>query len=129
MGSSFACLFVGYVDESLFRNYTGSKPHLFLHFIDDCIVAASCSHKELEQFIHFTNTFDPNLTFTWTISNTSLSFLDLSISISGNHLETDIHFMPTDSHSYLEYTSSHTPSCKNAIPYSQFLRLRRICSQ
>eukprot|EP00061_Rhincodon_typus_P003596 g20477.t1 len=129
MGPSIACLFVGYVDQSLFRNYTGTIPHLFLRYIDDCIGAASCSHEELEQFINFTNTFQPNLKFTWTISDTSLSFLDVSVSISGDHLETDNYFKPTDSHSYLEYNFSHPPSCKNAIPYSQFLHLRCICSQ
>eukprot|EP00061_Rhincodon_typus_P008071 g30348.t1 len=87
--------------------------------------------SELEQFINFTNTFHRALKFTWAISDTSLPFLDfsISISISRNRLTTDIHFKPTDSHSYLDYTSSHTPFCKNAIPYSQFLRLRRICSQ
>eukprot|EP00061_Rhincodon_typus_P005336 g24715.t1 len=69
------------------------------------------------------------LKFTWTISNTSLPFLDLSISISGKCLNTDIYFKPTDSHSYLDYTSSHPPSCKNVIPYSQLLHLCHICSQ
>eukprot|EP00061_Rhincodon_typus_P011553 g36653.t1 len=52
MGPSYACLFVGYVEQSVFRSYTGPKPHLFLYYIDDCIGAASCSHEELEQFIH-----------------------------------------------------------------------------
>eukprot|EP00061_Rhincodon_typus_P012400 g38113.t1 len=73
----------GYVEQSLFRCYTCTIPHLFLHYIDDCVDAASCSHEELEQFNNFTNTFHPNFKFTWTISNTSLPFLDLSISISG----------------------------------------------
>eukprot|EP00061_Rhincodon_typus_P002312 g17169.t1 len=54
MDPSYACLFV---EQSLFRSYSGPIPHLFLHYIDDCISAASCSHEELEQFIHFTNTF------------------------------------------------------------------------
>eukprot|EP00061_Rhincodon_typus_P005560 g25206.t1 len=75
MGPSYACLFVGYVELSLFRCYTGTISYLFLRYIDDCIGAASCSHEELEKFINFTNTFHPNLKFTWTISNTSLSFL------------------------------------------------------
>eukprot|EP00061_Rhincodon_typus_P002448 g17602.t1 len=127
MGPSYACLLVGYVEQSLFRWYTDTIPHLFLHYIDDCISAALCSHEELEQIINFTNTFQPNLKFTWTITGTSLSFLDLSVSISDDRLITDIYFKPTDSHSYLDYTSSHPPSCKNAIPYSQFLH--RICSQ
>eukprot|EP00061_Rhincodon_typus_P000865 g13033.t1 len=107
------------MEQSLVRCYTDTIPHLFLRSIDDCIAAASCSHKELEQFIDFINTFHPNLQFTWTISDTSLSFLNLSVSICGDHLETDIYFKPTDSHSYLDYTSSHSPSCKNVIPYSQ----------
>eukprot|EP00061_Rhincodon_typus_P004155 g21865.t1 len=72
-----------WLEQSLFRSYTGIILHLFLCYIDDCIGVASCSHEELEQFIHFTNTFHPNLKFTWTISDTSLSFLDLSASISG----------------------------------------------
>eukprot|EP00061_Rhincodon_typus_P001456 g14839.t1 len=53
MEPSYACLFVGEMDQSLFRRDTGPKHHLFLLCIDDCIGAASCSHKELEQFIHF----------------------------------------------------------------------------
>eukprot|EP00061_Rhincodon_typus_P000625 g12252.t1 len=81
MGPSYACLFIGYVEQSLFSCYIGTIPHLFLLYIDNCISAASCSHKELEQFINFTNTFHLNVKFTWTISNTSLSFLDLSVSI------------------------------------------------
>eukprot|EP00061_Rhincodon_typus_P018775 g48092.t1 len=57
-----------YLEQSLFHGYTSTIPHLFLHYIDDCIGAASCSHEKLEQFINFTNTFHPNLKFTWTIS-------------------------------------------------------------
>eukprot|EP00061_Rhincodon_typus_P001326 g14460.t1 len=51
MDPSYACLFVGYTEQSLFRSYIGPIPHLFLRYIDDCIGAASCSHEELEQFI------------------------------------------------------------------------------
>ena len=29
----------------------------------------------------------------------------------------------------MDYSSCHPKSCKNGIPYSQFLRLRRICSE
>eukprot|EP00061_Rhincodon_typus_P003926 g21317.t1 len=83
--------------------------------------------EELEWFTNFTNTFHPNLKFTWTFSDTSISFLDLSISISGDSLKTDTYFKPTDSYSYLDYTFSHPPSCKNAIPYSQFLPVHHVC--
>eukprot|EP00061_Rhincodon_typus_P001871 g16007.t1 len=60
MDPSYACLFEGYMEQSLFQSYTGPIPHLLLRYIDECIGAASCSHEELKQFIHFTNTFHPN---------------------------------------------------------------------
>eukprot|EP00061_Rhincodon_typus_P003397 g19986.t1 len=31
MSPCYACLFVGYVEQSIFRSYTGPIPHLFLH--------------------------------------------------------------------------------------------------
>ena len=68
------------------------------------------------------------LKYTWEISETSVAFLDINISINGNSLSTSVHYKPTDSHSYLLHSSSHPSHVKNAIPYSQFLRLRRLCS-
>ena len=38
-------------------------------------------------------------------------------------------YKPTDSHSYLLYSSSHPNHTKRSIPFSQFLRLRRLCSE
>ena len=35
----------------------------------------------------------------------------------------------TDAHCYFDYNSSHPHCCKNSIPYSQFRRLRRLCSE
>eukprot|EP00061_Rhincodon_typus_P010014 g33954.t1 len=119
---------IGYVEQYPFRCYTDTIPHLFLCYIDDYISAASCSHEELEQLIHFTNTFHPNLKLNWTSSETSVPFLDLSVSISGNRVSTDIYFKSIDLHSYVNHTSSHPCSCKNVIPYSQFLRLYHTCS-
>ena len=55
-------------------------------------------------------------------------FLDINISVQDNNLATSVHYKPTDSHSYLLYSSSHPSHVKDSIPYSQFLRLRRLCS-
>ena len=40
------------------------------------------------------------------------------------------HFLvkPTDTHQFLDPTSSHLCHCKKGIPYSQALRLNRVCS-
>ena len=78
--------------------------------------------------IEFCSAYHPSLKYTFEISESSLSFLDLCLTISDARITTTIHYKPTDTQSYLEYSSSHPPHCKKAIPYGQFLRLRRICS-
>ena len=45
------------------------------------------------------------------------------------NLYTDLFTKPTDTHSYLWYSSCHPLHIKKSIPYSQFLRVRRICSK
>ena len=60
---------------------------------------------------------------------TSLAFLDIKVSVEGNGLCTSVHYKPTDSHRYLLYSSSRPSHVKNPIPYSQFLKLRRLCSE
>ena len=128
MGPSYANLFAGYVEHQFFNKYNGPKPELYGCYIDDCIGAISSSREELDQFITSVNSFHPALKYTWEISETSLAFLDIKVSIRGNVLCTSVHYKPTDSHSYLLYSSSHPSHVKNSIPYSQFLRLRRLCS-
>ena len=129
MGPSYANLFVGYIEHKFFNQYNGPKPELYRHYIDDCVGATSSTREELNQFITAVNSFHPALKYTWEISDTSLAFLDIKLSIEGNGLCTSVHYKPTDSHSYLLHSSSHPSHVKNSIPYSQLLRLRRLCSE
>ena len=41
----------------------------------------------------------------------------------------DLHVKPTSKHLYLHTKSFHPKHCKTAIPYSQALRIERICSE
>ena len=53
----------------------------------------------------------------------------MTVSIDEHHnLQTDLYTKPTDSHNYLNYTSANPRHCRDGKPYSQFLRLKRICS-
>ena len=113
MGPSYANLFVGFIEHQFFNQYHGPKPQLYGRYIDDCIGATSSTKEELTQFITAVNSFHPALKYTWQISDTSLAFLDIKISIEGNGLCTSVYYKPTDSHSYLLYSSSH-PSHKNS---------------
>ena len=53
------------------------------------------------------------------MSENSLAFLDIKLSINDNGLSTSVRYKPTDSHNYLLHSSSHPQHVKKAIPFSQ----------
>ena len=128
MGPSHTNLFVGYIEHQFFNQYNGPKPEIYRRYDDDCVGATSSTREELDQYITAVNSFQLALKYTWEISDSSLSFLDIKVSLEGNGLYKSVHYKLGDSHSYLLYSSSHPSHVKNSIPYSQFLRLRRLCS-
>ena len=128
MGPSYANLLVGFIENKFFSNYHRPKPDLYNRYIDDCVGATSSSKEELNLFIDAVNSFHPALNYTWEISKNSLAFLNIKLSINNNSLSTSVHYKPTDSHNYLLHSSSQLQHVKNAIPFSQFLRLRRLSS-
>ena len=58
-----------------------------------------------------------------------VSFLDVTISkdVGGSGF-TDVYSKRTDTHQYLESSSCHPRHVKQAIPYGQALRLKRVCN-
>ena len=83
--------------------------------------------EKLEDFLNHLNEVRPSIKFEWKISKYKVSFLDCEVIRKNNRLKTDIHQKSTDCHPYLDYTSAHPSHFKRSIPYSQALRLRRIC--
>ena len=128
MGPSYANLFMGFLESKLHSQYTGPIPFLFKRYIDDCLGITSMPMTDILSFIEFMNNLHPSIKFTHEISSSTVDFLDIKISIISGTIQTSVYYKPTDSHSYLLYSSSHPKRCKDSIPYSQFLRLRRLCS-
>ena len=128
MGPSYACLFVGHIEEQMLTQYQGVRPLMYRRYIDDIFGAFTGTCDDVAKFTEFADAFHPALRFTSNVSQHSVTFLDMHVQICARKLDTTVHYKPTDSHSYLQYQSSHPHKCKNSIPYSQFLRLRRICS-
>ena len=61
--------------------------------------------------------------------NLCLAFLDIKISVEGNGLCASVYNKPTDSYSYVLYSSSYPSHVKNSFPFFlQFLRPRRLSS-
>ena len=83
---------------------------------------------EPDDYINFVSNFHPTLQFTHTISVSDISFLDINLRITNDHISTSIYYKVTDTHSYLHQQSSHSRHWKDGLPRSQLLRLRRLCS-
>ena len=118
------------LNTNSFNQYSGPKPEIYDRYIDNFISAISSSREELHQFITSVNSFHPALKYTREISETSLAFLVISkfLLVATCYVCTSVHYKPTDSHSYFLYSLSHPSHVKNSIPYSQFLRLWRLCA-
>ena len=125
---SFANKFMGWFEDIYVYTYH-KQPHIWVQFIDDIFVIWSGSEGQLRQFVEYLNSCLPSIKFEAEISTTSVNFLDVTVSITKDgDIKTGLYTKPTDAHNYLSYQSCHPPTCKDSIPYSQFLRLRRICS-
>ena len=84
--------------------------------------------EKLKDFLKELNNCHPTIKFTSNYSQEKIDFLDVQVIRSGNQLITDLFVKPTDTHQYLHASSCHVYHSKRAIPYSQTLRLNRICS-
>jgi hypothetical protein len=58
----------------------------------------------------------------------NISFLDTYTTCVNDFMSTDIYNKSTDKHQYLSPQSCHLKHCTKSIPYSQALRIKRICS-
>ena len=110
--------------------YTYHKQPLFwLRYIDDVFMPWQHGLDELQKFVTHLNSVSEHITFTIEWSRQKVPFLDTTVLYSPlRGFYTDLYTKPTDTHSYLRYSSCHPPHVMSGLPYSQFLRLRRICN-
>ena len=75
------------------------------------------------------NSLHPTIKFDTQYSKEKINFLDTTIAITKEStLKTTIYSKPTDQKAYLHAKSYHPKCTKEAISYSQALRIKRICS-
>ena len=131
MGTKLAPSYANIFMAKFEHTHVYQHRNLFLvwwRYIDDIFAIFQCERAEVDRFINELNSCHPTIKFTAEISDTNINFLDATITKSGTHLSTKSYTKPTDSHNYLLYSSSHPKHCKQGLPYSQFLRIRRLCT-
>ena len=109
----------------LFKN----KSVIYLRYIEDFFMTWIKSESELRHFLNEINQKHQSVKFDFKFSKESIEFLDTLVYIdSKNRLQTTLYKKPTDCQNYLHAKSAHPFSLKKSIPYSQALRIKRICS-
>ena len=64
LAPSYACLFMGYLEETMFKSYRGPTLDLYKRFIDDIIGASSLPQEHIELFIQYMQSFRPAIEYT-----------------------------------------------------------------
>ena len=124
---SFEVTYMGTFEEAHVYTYV-EQPLMYVRYIDDVFIIWQNGNTKLQQFFTHVNNSSPHIKFTTETSTKEIPFLDTLVKLSGTNISTDLYTKPTDSHNYLYYDSAHPQRCKDSIPYSQFLRIRRICT-
>ena len=126
---NYANLFMAHFEEIFIYPRINGKSLLYLRYIDDIFLIWKGSKQELESFIAEINSVHKSIKFDVNFSKTTVNFLDTTVTINPNHsIKTSLYQKPTDRHNFLHHKSYHPSSTKKSLPYSQALRIRRICS-
>ena len=126
---TYANLFMAHFEEKYVYTYKGnSKPRIWFRFIDDIWGVFLENSTHFQDFVTYLNDVHDSIKFTEEFSSREINFLDVTTFRNGQEILSRLYCKPTDSHSYLEFNSCHPPHNKTSIPYLQFLRIRRNCS-
>ena len=128
---NYANIFMGWFeDEYVYKSVFKQNISFYGRYIDDIFMIWNGSLVDLQKFLSYINGVHPSIKFTYEFSKERTEFLDMIIfkDLKG-YLTTDVYQKPTDTHNYLHYNSSHPRHCTKSIPFSQFLRLKRLISE
>ena len=135
MAPNYANIFMGRLEDRILQS-ADLKPTLWVRYIDDIFMLWPHGPISLKSFLDHINNFHSTIKFSSSHSSEQIHFLDVMIHLKGNRLITNLYKKPTDRKQYLHYKSCHSnwkklspQHSKRGIPYSQLLRIKRICSE
>ena len=96
--------------------------------IDDVDMKWTHSDNEHDEFFGHANSIHPSVKFILEVSKIKISFLDATTAVNKDNMTTDVYSKPIDKHQYLSPNSCHPEHCFKSIPFSQAIRITRICS-
>ncbi|XP_069461787.1 uncharacterized protein [Ambystoma mexicanum] len=130
---SYANLTMGWWEKFIVwtppNSHHTDKVVLWLRYIDDLFIIWDGTTEEWLEFVKLLNVNEYNLQFTECHSKTDIVYLDILVTVTADGLVTELYRKPTSSNTPLHAKSSHPTALKWSIPYGEFIRIRRNCSQ
>lgn len=124
---SFANIFVTTLEsDAIYISHHFHNVVQWWRYIDDIFVIWKGTVEELQDFHVFLNSINRTIKFTLTYSLENITFLDTRVRIEGQALVTELYQKETDRNTLLHYSSGHPRSMVRGLPYSQFIRAKRI---
>ena len=124
---SYANLFMGMSEKQMLSSYK-HKPLVYFRYMDYIFMIWTGGEDSLNDFLTHCNSQTKNIQFEQTISNASIPFLVVSVTLEDGKLTTDLYCKFPDKHQYLYHRSCHPKHTRTSLPYCLAPRLRRICS-
>ena len=125
---SLANLFMAKWEEDVIYNADIPELTLWARYIDDILLLWDGPLDRLEGFMSELNLNQRGIQLKFEASQSEIHYLDLNVRISGNEFSTSTFFKVTDRNSFIPLGSCHHNQWLKAVPKSQYLRLRRNCS-
>ncbi|XP_069460848.1 uncharacterized protein [Ambystoma mexicanum] len=136
MGAAFApslaVIFMSEYEQQFIlhtNNPFREKMSWWFRYIDDIIFIWQENGTSLDNFLKWANDQTSEIQVTLEKSNQSINFLDLTISVKENKLICSLFRKEPDRNTLLHYRSFHPNNLRNNLPFGQFLRLRRNCTE
>ena len=136
MGAAFSPTIANIYLSTILQRFVSSQPkqpYLLKRYIDDIFLIWQHSSEDLREFLTALNQFHPSLKYTWTFSQTSVDYLDITIYKGPlfqitNYLDTKTFQKPQNLYQYLHYSSHHPPSTFKGIIVGETIRYVRTNS-
>ena len=128
---NYANIFMGKFEKTYIYLYINKFSNFYCRFIDDIFFIWNGTVIQLHEFIKKLNNCHPTIKFDFKFSKTSIEFLDTTVykNKEQNKLLTTVYCKPADRINFLHYSSAHPRSSIESIPYSQALRMKKICAE
>jgi hypothetical protein len=128
MAPAYANIYVSFVENEILAK-SPFKIKTWKRYIDDIFCIMSATDQEIYQFQQWINTQSNNLKFTLEYDPKGIPFLDTFVTHEDNKIILKPHTKPTDTKQYINPESCHPKHVFESLPYSQALRLKRICTK